>query len=419
MTTKIINRYIAAEFLFSFFVVFLFFFFIFFINQILLMAEQILSKHVAAVDVIRLILFAIPNIISYSFPFAALVGGLMAVGRLGGDNELMAMQAVGIPLRRIALPFLFMGVIVGALAFFSNDVLLPLGTMKFNTLYREILYSNPALELESNSIKRYQDRIIATGDVRGGRIDNIVIIDRDDKKNIRTITAAEAVLSKDTSGAGVISLELEDVVSLVADKKRSGDYEYSTAERMKYNILLKDITMAVHSLTPREKSVRDILREIEAKQKQLDTRISDHRQLLESDIINMSAVYDDVFLNPRGFEKARLKTLFESVENLGKQEIRDRSLQMHLLEFHKKIALPAACVIFLIFAFPAGVLSRRSGRSIGFGIGLFVCVIYWGMLFAGQTLGIRSNFSPMLSIWSANIIILLAGIILLFLRTNR
>ena len=40
-------------------------------------------------------------------------------------------------------------------------VLLPLGTMKFNTLYREILYSNPALELESNSIKRYQDRIIA------------------------------------------------------------------------------------------------------------------------------------------------------------------------------------------------------------------------------------------------------------------
>ncbi len=419
MTTKIFNRYIASEFLFSFFVVFLFFFFIFFINQILLMAEQILSKHVAPVDVIRLILFAIPNIISYSFPFAALVGGLMAVGRLGGDNELLAMQAAGIPLKKIALPFLFMGVLVGGLAFFSNDVLLPLGTMKFNTLYREILYSNPALELESNSIKRYQDRIIATGDVNGGRIDNIIIIDRDDKKNLRTITASGAVLSRDTSGAGVISLELDNVVSLVTDKKRSGNYEYSTAETMKYNILLKDITMAVHSLTPREKSVRDILKEIEGKEEQLNKRLEDQRLRLESDKINMASVYDDTILNRQEQSSSRLSGLYDAVNNLKKQEIRDRSLQMHLLEFHKKIALPAACIIFLIFAFPAGVISRRSGRSIGFGIGLFVCVIYWGMLFAGQTLGIRSNFSPLFSIWSANFVILTVGIVLLVLRTRR
>ena len=100
---------------------FLFFFFIFFINQILLMAEQILSKHVAVADVARLIIYAIPNIISYSFPFSSLVGGLMAVGRLGGDNELLAMQAAGIPLKMISVPFLLMGVIIGGAAFLSND----------------------------------------------------------------------------------------------------------------------------------------------------------------------------------------------------------------------------------------------------------------------------------------------------------
>ncbi|MCA1949961.1 MAG: LptF/LptG family permease, partial [Treponema sp.] len=39
-------RYIFSEAAFSFFVAFLFFFFIFFINQLLLMAEEILSKRV-------------------------------------------------------------------------------------------------------------------------------------------------------------------------------------------------------------------------------------------------------------------------------------------------------------------------------------------------------------------------------------
>ena len=51
-----ISLYIAREFLFSFVVAFLFFFFIFFINQMLLMAEEILTKHVPPLDVARLVL---------------------------------------------------------------------------------------------------------------------------------------------------------------------------------------------------------------------------------------------------------------------------------------------------------------------------------------------------------------------------
>lgn len=408
---RVLFQYIAGEFLLSFGVAFLFFFFIFFINQILLMAEQILSKNVALGDVIKLIIYAIPNIISYSFPFSALVGGLMAVGRLGGDNEILAMQSAGLPLRRIAAPFFVMGIALGGVAFMSNDILLPLGTMKFNELYREILYSNPSLELDSYSVKRYNDRSIVTGRVEKERIDGIVIIDRDEQKNKRTISAAVAILGRSPEQAGIIQLVLENVTVVTADSKRPGNYEYSLADRMEYNILLRDISLAVHSLTPREKSLRAILREIRQKEELLKSRRAEQE-------LNISLLENELtweYLQGGQDLQGKLQRL----ENERDRVLRDRSLQLHLLEFHKKIALPAACLVFIFFAFPAGILSRRSGRSIGFGLGLFVTMVYWGLLFAGQTLGIRSDFPPLMAVWGANLVILTAGFGLSFLRSRK
>ncbi|WP_321991683.1 LptF/LptG family permease [Marispirochaeta aestuarii] len=415
----ILFRYVAGEFVLSFAVVFLFFFFIFFINQILLMAEEILSKNVAPGDVLRLIVYAVPNIISYSFPFSALVGGLMAVGRLVGDNEILAMQSAGIPLKTIALPIFTLGLIFGVLAYFSNDVLLPAGTMRFNTLYREILYSNPALELEAYSIKRYRDRVIATGKVESGSIEDIVIFDRDEKKNRRTINASRGVLDKNYGSGGVISLRLYDVVSIVSDQKRRGFYEYSSADIMEYNILLKDISLAVHSLTPREKSIRDIIAVIKEKREQLSQRAMHNQMQVDQLQTDLAALYLETFLSGRKLPGAKIAARQEQLRTARERDIRDRSLQMHLLEYHKKIALPAACVIFLLFAFPAGVLTRKGGRSIGFGIGLFVCMLYWGLLFAGQTLGIRSDLSPWIAIWTGNLVILAAGTGLLVIRSRR
>ena len=75
-----ITLYVAREFFFSFIVAFLFFFFIFFINQMLLLAEQILTRQVPPLDVARLIFYSLPSIVAFSFPFGALVGALMAIG---------------------------------------------------------------------------------------------------------------------------------------------------------------------------------------------------------------------------------------------------------------------------------------------------------------------------------------------------
>ena len=67
-----LDRYIASEFLLSFLVRFLFYFMVFFLNQLLLMAQGILSKGIPVGSVLLLMLYSLPSFITLSAPFATL-----------------------------------------------------------------------------------------------------------------------------------------------------------------------------------------------------------------------------------------------------------------------------------------------------------------------------------------------------------
>jgi lipopolysaccharide export system permease protein len=106
-----------------------------------------------------------------------------------------------------------------------------------------------------------------------------------------------------------------------------------------------------------------------------------------------------------------------SLQREADRTIRDRSLQIYWIEFHKKFSIPFACLAFTVFAFPVGLLTRRSGRSVGFAVGLMVAVIYWAMLIAGQTLGTQQlQYSAFLSMWAPNLLVLALGVAVFLLR---
>jgi len=64
-------------------------------------------------------------------------------------------------------------------------------------------------------------------------------------------------------------------------------------------------------------------------------------------------------------------------------------------------------------------LTRKSGRSVGFGLGLLISVVYWCLLVLGRTLGIRSGFNPFLTMWVPNLVIMIIGVILYFGRIAK
>ncbi len=366
---KTLFWYIAREILLYFFVCFLFFFFIFFVNQILLMAEDILSKKAPLVEVVLLIFFALPAIIATSSPFAALVGSLMCLGRFVSDREILSMNALGVPSGWILVPVLCVGLLISIGSFLTNDILLPAGTIQFNQVYRRILTSTPALELESGSVKRNQNSLVISGTITNSYMDSIMVIDTDNLGNRRIITAPGAAIKSGTDPAIVMTLEMKDPMVVMMDKSVPGNYDVVRSAALKYNVLMRNIMSNYSgSITPREMSARDLSRELGL---------------------------------------------------IRQQEQDERTINMYLMEFHKKFAIPFGALFFVFLAFPLALSARTNGQSVGFIVGLLFAVFYWAMLIGGQTLGLRLGYNGPVMMWIPNVVILVIACFSLFRRLFR
>jgi lipopolysaccharide export system permease protein len=410
-------KYILSEALFSFFICFLFFFFIFFVNQILLMAKEVLTKHVPFNQVALLIFFSLPTVISMSAPFASLVGTLMTVGRLTSDNEILVMLSSGLSYRNIFFPAITVGIIISILSFITNDILLPAGTVQFNKLWRKILFSTPALELEANSVKRFRDTVIVTGDVEDNTIKNVMILDKTSDGERRVIMASQAEL-KDGGNEG-LSLELENAFVQSSKEIVREDYDYASASSLQYWISNEDIIQAVMSVSPREMSSRDVGKAIKQKTEDVGVRANERKGKLVVQALNLENILRRGPPGEAWSRKASTIANFQRETQTLTGIYKDRSLTIHVIEYHKKFSVPFGAFFFVFLAVSLGLMAKKSGQTVGFIFGNIIAVIYWSMLFIGQTMGLRVGTSPFWSMWLPNILSLGIGLTLAAIRVRK
>ena len=409
--------YLIRDTLFSFLVAFLFFFFIFFVNQLLLMIREILTKHVPLYQVLLLSFYALPSVIAMAAPFASLMGTLMTVGRLSSDNEVLIIIASGLSYRMIFIPALVVGLLISLLSFVTNDILLPAGTIQFSKLYRRILVSTPALELEANSVKRFKDTVIVTGPVEGTAIDNVLILDRTSAGERRVIMARTAEL-KDAGREG-LSLDLTGAFIQSSKEIIRNDYDYASGEFIRYWVPQEDLIQAVSSISPREMSSTDLRRDIAVKTiQQLDRLDERYSKVLSQEL----SLENSLRKGPANDAWNRRENNFNtfSREYLAAMAVKnERSLLVSRLEYYKKFSIPFGALSFVFLAVSLGLMAKRSGQTVGFIFGLIISVIYWTLLFGGQTMGQRLGYSPFWTMWLPNILMASAGFLLLIARIRK
>jgi lipopolysaccharide export system permease protein len=415
--------YLIKELSFSFLVSFLFFFFVFFVNQLLLMANSILSKKIPIGDVLLIIFYAFPLILLFAVPFGALVGSLMAVARLSSDNEILALQACGVSLKRIFIPLFILSILLSLLSFFVNDYLIPASYLEHKKLYNKILYSNPQIELEPYSVKRFKklETTIVIGDVQQSLIHDIVIFDKNDKNESRIITADTAVVEVNKEQPDVISLHMGKVFIQIIDPTDQTRFEYSFCDTLIYNILIKEFDVEPVP-TPLQKTTYDVWQVVVAKSREVED-MKKKEALKAKEILYTLAMEirktQDYFYQSKQWlaeRKAECERLWDDYIRQKIKKIFNRDLQQYSLELHRKFAFPFACMFFMIFAFPIGLMARWSGRIVGFGIGLVISGIYWILLVVGHHIGFRENYPPVLAMWLPNFIVLCIGMIFYALR---
>jgi len=381
------------------------------------MAKEVLTKRVPFDQVALLILFSLPTVIAMSAPFASLVGTLMTVGRLTSDNEILVMLSSGLSYKTIFFPAIVMGIIISLLSFFTNDVLLPAGTVQFNRLWRRILVSIPALELQENSVKRFKDTVIVTGGVTGNTIDSILILDKTNDGERRIIMANSAELRD--SGREGLSLDLESAFVLSSKETVREDYDYATTEVLQYWVSNEDIIQHTPSVSPREMSSRDVQAQIVRRRGDLALRVNDRMIRGATNALNLERVLRAGPESENWNRRNSLATNYTRDLTAIAAILDDRNLTIHVIEIYRKFSVPFGAFCFVFLAVSLGLMAKKSGQTVGFIFGNIIAVLYWSMLFIGQTMGLRVGTPPFWSMWLPNIISLVSGIILMIIKVRK
>jgi lipopolysaccharide export system permease protein len=91
-----------------------------------------------------------------------------------------------------------------------------------------------------------------------------------------------------------------------------------------------------------------------------------------------------------------------------------RSYVPELVEYHRKFAIPFACVVFGLVAVPLGVQPVRAARARGFTMSLAMIFVYYVLLSVGQALAEEAVLPPMVGLWIPNVVFAALGVYLFF-----
>ncbi len=79
------------------------------------------------------------------------------------------------------------------------------------------------------------------------------------------------------------------------------------------------------------------------------------------------------------------------------------------VEWHKKFAIPAACLVFGLLGLALSLGSKKEARSSAFALSIGVIFVYYVLIRLGEQAGDTGAMQPWLAMWGANVVLGAAG----------
>ena len=360
LAVRILSRYILGEVLSHTLIGLALFTFVLFMRDLGHILELVVRDSASLTHVVELVLFTLPNVLTVTIPMAALVGILLGLSRLAADSEITAMRACGMGV------FHFVRIIaVVAVAAW--------GVSLVNSLYCAPRATTALLQLE---------------------------------KNIRDAQASFAVEPR------VFYEDLHNSVLYVQDVRTARGVSVWR------HVFLADIS---DPLTPKV-TTAERATVINGEGHSLSMRMRDGQthELIANDpgSYNISTFAEtDMPVQLGGQDSVRLGRSDTPVLAMSNRELLAAAQapggRWFLIEFEKRLAYPAACLVLPLIGIPLGLASRRGGKSSGFVLTILLVFIYYFFSSTGVALARQGKLSVLAGVWGANLIFAAFGILLL------
>ena len=153
-----LNRYITAQFTRNIVSLLAGFIAIYILIDFFEKIDNFTEKGKPMTLVLKFFLLNIPFIIEQMGPVCILLAGVITLGILNHSNELIALKASGIPLKKIVTPIIISGVIFSGLLLIMSQFILPKTVASTNKIWNEEVRGRVPLGIYRNGRYYYQSQ---------------------------------------------------------------------------------------------------------------------------------------------------------------------------------------------------------------------------------------------------------------------
>jgi LPS export ABC transporter permease LptF/LPS export ABC transporter permease LptG len=353
---RILDRYIVREVFRHALLGLAVFTFVFFVPQLVRLMALFVRHTGSGSQILELFLCLFPGVLTFTLPMAVLIGVLLGLGRMSADSEIIALTALGIGRRRILLP-------VGVLALAGAVVTLcmtlwlgPIAVNRYRALETGLLASQVSYAVQPRVFdERFPKLVLYVNDVSasGTQWHGVFLAEAGGESGSQLTLAENAIVIAEPK-EGKLELHL----------KGGTTHEFSREDPDRYSVTAfgqSDWPIEANGLVP-----------------------SQPRELSNSE----RSLRELVNLNGSDWREARV-------------------------ELHRRLAFPAACLVFALVAVPLGAQPRRGGRAAGSLLAVIIIASYYLLTVIGAGLARQSVVPPFLGIWGADILLAILGLALL------
>jgi lipopolysaccharide export system permease protein len=408
----VLARYVLKEhvspFLFSFSVIM----FLLVVDLILQKMDLILGKGIPPLVVAELFFLNTAWMVALAIPMAVLVGTLMAFGRMSADNEISALRSLGVGVQQVVWPVLLAGALIaGALVLF-NDRILPEFNYRGRMLMGDIQRKRPAVALEDKMgviIQDFDNYKILIGDIEPETsiLKDVLIYKYEPGGFPVTIMAEEGEIRfQDQNDEARLLLrngefhrvDLKDpevFVKAAFDRKilRLGEAGLRLSRTIS------------HYRTDREMTIGMMLERVRQFEEEIETRMLERAEN-GADLMRKILLGAVPVSRPYGAALDLLGRIKTDATIIGHKK---RQADRYLVEIHKKLSIPVACIVFVLVGAPLGIRVRGRSPAVGAGISIGFFLMWWLFLIGGETLADRGFVPPWIAMWCPNIFVLAGG----------
>ncbi|MBZ0206361.1 MAG: LptF/LptG family permease [Flavobacteriales bacterium] len=446
---KRLHRMILGVYIGPLLITFLIVLFLFSMQWLWKWVDDLMGKGLPWDVLAKLIAFATSAFVPAVLPLAVLLSSIMTMGGLGERSELTPMRSAGLGLFRIMAPLMvFVLGLAGFSFYFSNNVL-PVANLKFQSLLWDVTRTKPALNLQPGVFFGGLDGFsirVGEKDDRTGALRDVLIYDhRQPFQTNKTVVRAEkGTMSRSTDGRYlVLTLENGRIYDERGDSPaRIGGSLPLLRGRFQREEIRIDLSGMGMKRTD-EDLFKDHYKMLTLGQLgyaedslalRLRMRMDEQEQHLRSSVLVMRdstrvaavagldhppassgdgspEVKQQAPWFPIATDKAR-----NAINLLDRMmdDRKDRATQIakFQVEWHRKLMLAFACVVFFFIGAPLGAIVRKGGMGVPAVIAIVFFLIFHILSYSTEQM-VRSGALPAWpGMWISTFVLLPIGVFL-------